>query len=854
MPMQLRPEARPAEWKHLDETQQTAFVSVVKAIGEAIERLPLRAAQTRTLRDPASWLTADRTSRTLFISGGRGSGKTTLLASMIQTTLKESTQTVDSKDQEFLHCLNAMRERVVWLEPIDMEPMPPTANLLSAILARVDDSVRRFGMSERLTPETEPDYGPRGLLGAGFEYRDALLQLQRLQTDGCLAWESNLSARKGQLDPDSYAVEAARTERARLSISSRFEAVLDSLAEQGFRDVGIRSPLFLLPVDDVDLNPLACLDLLKLLRLISVRRLFTVLLGDVKVADLVLNLKLSNDLAQVFSKVRQTDLLAMQPIAVATMAGDIAANALRKLLPSSQRIELKPMLLVEALNFRPLGYAESDQRLHELLHCCPLQPAEPISFLGKTVSLRDFVLVRDFATVETGPPVMPARGQLELDHLKRNAYSGLPFFKTTPRRLADSWLALQRIVGSLSPQNEESDRQVSEPSIKQLNWAHEEVVRHFAQLAQSSLAGDPALLPQERAVAARGIVQTPKGDWQMRSLPIRVSSDKEDCPPIELPGTTKSAPGYDVRFIPKAHTGWRFDVEEVFHSETKEPEKPTVRRMLSSSTATELTIFHDLLALGHGDAQFSSPLLRQASTPRDEWMTCEWRLEVGQSALLPWPAPPFSSFWEYDLFLSSWNDAVRETHVTDWEKFLQRLLFVWLNMGTAILDRGRPETLAQGRLPQWDKVSSRLATLVRRAGDSHDRRSAVFTDWLNKVILLLMPESGLPQGLTRPFFKNDHLVRFWRKQRQTITRDRAVRLAELVKLEMVELADRLLKIPVLEGSFKPSKQLIDKFVGSSVSPEDLRKIESIMRSVALSTSGHPKPTVRAKPRRQSSRK
>ena len=100
-----------------------------------------------------------------------------------------------------------------------------------------------------------------------------------------------------------------RTERARLSLYDNLDMVLDKLARSTFKN-----PLFILPVDDFDLNPPACVGFLRLLRMMSVPRLFTLVLGDVHVAETVFNLKLSNSLAEVVDSVKTTELLSPRPL------------------------------------------------------------------------------------------------------------------------------------------------------------------------------------------------------------------------------------------------------------------------------------------------------------------------------------------------------------------------------------------------------------------------------------------------------------------------------------------------------------------------------------------------------------
>jgi predicted ATPase len=119
--MPLRAEARPTDWKQLDDTQRTAFKAVVRMIGEAIDALPLPSAAQPAAPDPMDWLSSSRASRTVFLSGGRGTGKTTLLASLIKYSLRETAEAPDLGDRKLNDWLTNMRVRVAWLEPIDME-------------------------------------------------------------------------------------------------------------------------------------------------------------------------------------------------------------------------------------------------------------------------------------------------------------------------------------------------------------------------------------------------------------------------------------------------------------------------------------------------------------------------------------------------------------------------------------------------------------------------------------------------------------------------------------------------------------------------------------------------------------
>jgi 1,4-alpha-glucan branching enzyme len=121
MPKYLRPEARPADWRSLDEAQQKAFRQVVERATEAIETIPDPKLRREARPESTHWLSEDRTSRTVFLSGARGTGKTTVMMSLIKASTEESGEAVRKSFPEDLHYgLNLMRQRALWLEPVDM--------------------------------------------------------------------------------------------------------------------------------------------------------------------------------------------------------------------------------------------------------------------------------------------------------------------------------------------------------------------------------------------------------------------------------------------------------------------------------------------------------------------------------------------------------------------------------------------------------------------------------------------------------------------------------------------------------------------------------------------------------------
>ena len=303
----LRPEARPAVYKVLDRQQKDAFGRIVKLIAEAIADIDVargsRSADAiGTFTQSPPWLDQHSATRMAFLHGHRGMGKTTVMLSVLRACVHwDDAEYPTDLATDLVGAVRTMRERTVWLEPIALEPLPGTANLLAALLARIEHAVQTAHHAEREGAEHWTGRGRGGALALMSNQEKALQRLQRLQTAVAVAWDGNLPARSGELDPDSYTVELLRAERSRLSLKSRVAASLDAVADAFYRAAGpVTNPLFVLPVDDVDLDPLRCLEILKLLRLIPVPRLFAIVLGNLKIVDLVLNLQYSNEFASVY--------------------------------------------------------------------------------------------------------------------------------------------------------------------------------------------------------------------------------------------------------------------------------------------------------------------------------------------------------------------------------------------------------------------------------------------------------------------------------------------------------------------------------------------------------------------------
>ncbi len=345
----LRPEARPLPYAHLDKQQQEAVDRVVGLLTAAAQDAKVLADANREARSAEKvtagpYLDASRCSRNLLLGGDRGTGKTTLMMSLAKVLdVGRNAPRDENLPQGVAKQADELTRRLIWLETLDMEPLAGEANLLGAVLARIEDAVgARFPNLDKV-PETVP------LLYPGRGYHDVARELARLQTSVALTFGGNLSNRAGSLDPDTFAVESRRAERERLALDRRFAEVLAGLSTAvASAATGLEAPVFVLPVDDMDLNVSACVPLLRLLRATTSPHLIVLLAADVALLSTIMRLNYQGDLARV-------NTMATLGEADQRVAADLAVNALRKHLPPAQRVVLGLVEPGQALALKPLG-------------------------------------------------------------------------------------------------------------------------------------------------------------------------------------------------------------------------------------------------------------------------------------------------------------------------------------------------------------------------------------------------------------------------------------------------------------------------------------------------------------------
>ena len=91
---------------------------------------------------------------------------------------------------------------------------------------------------------------------------------KRLQRSVLMGWDSNVPQRRAQVDPEEYFHEQEQAVRDRLELPHCFVEFMDALeADFRARHATDKAPiLFLVAVDDADMNPRRTVELLELLR------------------------------------------------------------------------------------------------------------------------------------------------------------------------------------------------------------------------------------------------------------------------------------------------------------------------------------------------------------------------------------------------------------------------------------------------------------------------------------------------------------------------------------------------------------------------------------------------------------
>ena len=467
----LRPEARPVPYDSLNRSQLAAMRALVAALTQAVDD----AHRPSDAADGALAIDTNRASRLFFVSGEPGSGKSSLYTTLRYIT-DPTTVRPDRRSEDIrkgyckLPNVSTLRNAIRWLEPIDLEvSADEEENLLAAVLVRIFDAIDR---SSTLT--------------ASKECRDAMDRLDELANDIGIAWDGNLKKRAASLDPDNFSQETLRAQRARLNTNNRLRSALETLLKTNCYGLNDEA-LFVLPIDDFYLKPKASLELLRLLRMVSVPRLFFLIMGDMKTIEALFFEKALADWTavagpHVFQTLRNRTTQEVLP-----RAREMRARYLRKLIPAGQRATILWTEWDEALDFTPPLPAVPGLTLRDLLSEIKVTGNNGQDGLTLFRYLVSPPPESNHSCEVTGNAAHQDPKESNKSTVKkfREAYSGLQILDATPREVLDLWLHLWRYTktrrdpaaGSASSEGDEYLRSLIEyaiPAMEEQDFLTEE--------------------------------------------------------------------------------------------------------------------------------------------------------------------------------------------------------------------------------------------------------------------------------------------------------------------------------------------------------------------------------------------
>lgn len=284
----------------------------------------------------------ERTNRSILIDGDRGSGKTSLLVSLLdfwrRIRLGESLERFCGSDPSAPRGWTLPKAAVFPVGLVELQPLPMSTNLLLHVALSLRKLVEALSENEPTryadappTASAWPFRAPTSPTSL-FAWRD--LVAATANTNG------GLSARMSQLDAESYAIELEHAEKHRLDIGSVFRRFVDALVVDVTawqRLPQATPPLFVLALDDADMNPGLARDLLDLVRTIHHPRLVFLFTGHTPLFRLIIQ---SDFVGALANPLKGLPLPAPQQTAVVNHASALAWRTYEKVLPENHRCEI----------------------------------------------------------------------------------------------------------------------------------------------------------------------------------------------------------------------------------------------------------------------------------------------------------------------------------------------------------------------------------------------------------------------------------------------------------------------------------------------------------------------------------
>lgn len=315
-----RGESIPRDPQDLTEDQKRAANRAVSLI-DAIARLRTPTTgpgQQKGIAQVLPWLDELRFNHNVLIDGGRGTGKTSVMLTILKYWTERAFHQVGRRwNEEFVQQFETMvlpatdsgeesagsaatgqsagqdKETVDTREPIilpvpiiDLQPLASTTDL-RLFLA---NSLHKVMEATSAPASPQPRWGPDASRWPPDETTDVREAWEKFR-DAAALGSDHVHARRARLDAATYAVELELAESHR-QVAQTFGEFITALRESAMRSEltrwGEYRPLFVVPIDDADMNPRLGAQLIETVNLLSHDDLAYLITGDTELFLLLL--------------------------------------------------------------------------------------------------------------------------------------------------------------------------------------------------------------------------------------------------------------------------------------------------------------------------------------------------------------------------------------------------------------------------------------------------------------------------------------------------------------------------------------------------------------------------------------
>lgn len=336
------------------------------------------------------------TVNSFLVYGVRGTGKSTVLHSSkaaIQDANTFFKQTDGHPEDPFgpdrsdvQDKAEYLKRRVVWLDVMDLEPIPDKSNLLTGMLVRLQNALEKPGGGQTLRT------------AACYEEKEdsARRKLTKLINNSAMAWR-NLK------EPDTRS--RAHREIAASEIHATFrDDFVDAVRKLGVelaqrRNIGDECLDIVLPVDNIDRSPTHLASIVKLAQLVACPNLWFVMAGDRQDVDTFLERAYWKELIRVGNAAGPKKPAPGGEDEAFVMARRQAAAASHRLLPPGHRIEVGLVQPRDTLCFRPAAGQLTMRTLFEKI--APAKEGKEDhngKWFGPDISFLDFFELHKYVT------------------------------------------------------------------------------------------------------------------------------------------------------------------------------------------------------------------------------------------------------------------------------------------------------------------------------------------------------------------------------------------------------------------------------------------------------------------------